>query len=157
MAWTTQVVDAAKTSTIVELHGSASTDIKTIRFSPGAPVVYESWFQSPDAPDGVLAKAQDRVRSASLSLVIPRQANFAALRTKVEAVIDAFAVTGYWLKMTYSDDVTRYHYLYASRLAPPFDSDAAYLAAAVNLMVPRWDFQFSMRSTADGRSRYDAL
>src|SRR4029450_13993634 len=101
MAQTMQVVDAAKTTTILELHGSAATDIKTIWFSVGTPVVWESWFDSPDASEAVLAKAQDRPRTASLSIVIPAQADVAALRTKIEAVRLAFLTLGNFLKVIY--------------------------------------------------------
>jgi hypothetical protein len=158
MAQTVQVVDAAKTSTIVELHGSAATDIKTIWFSVGAPVVWESWFESPDAADAVLAKAQDRPRTASLSIVIPAQTDFAALRTKIDGVRDAFFTLGNFLKIVYSNDVqTRYHYLFPTRLANPLASEEIHRSAILYKQVTRWDFDFRIKSTADGLSRYDVL
>ncbi len=149
-----QVVQADGSTLVVDLNGSSSTAIKLVWFDPGDPVRIEAWSGGWDAPGGTLKKSQDRPRVAHLSIAIPAQASDAALETLVTSVRDAFYTTGNLLKHQVGSGATLLYPLYRSRLRSPKASEEVARMMAVQKMVPRWDFDFTMGYAAQGQSVY---
>jgi hypothetical protein len=148
------VYEADGTTLVKDLHGAASTATKVVWFDPGDPVVSEYWFDSPDLAGAVLAKSQDSNRKGHLSLRIPAQASDTALQTEIQAIKDAFYVTGRLLKIQRGSETARLWPIFRSRLASPFSNEETARSAVLYKQITRWDFDVWLAYSFQGGTTY---